>query len=183
MQTAPNKVTITMSPAQKLVWQVLASAILPMLLFNVAALADEQQDGSQSSPPIPPPSTSTTVVSTHVRLDPRYPAPKIGAAFYPSESTRRHEEGICIVRILVRTDGTIPALQLVSTSGYPRLDGACWNAFVDIKVRPATVNGNAVSSWVNIPITWVLNGSHRTLSSGDYTITPHFSDDYQLGKV
>jgi len=155
---------------------VLLLLLLLVPQVNFVALADAQPGEAQSAPSTPRPSSSTNAPDKHVRVDPSYPL-RLGEVFYPPDSKLLGEEGICTVRLLVSADGTIPVVQLVATSGYARLDSACRDAFIDARLLPATSHGVPVTTWVNVPITWVLSANHRPLSTGDVKSTPHFSDD------
>jgi TonB family protein len=77
---------------------------------------------------------------------------------YPALSKKRGEEGLSVVRIEVDADGVVRATQLVFTSGFARLDEASLDAFTGARMIPATINGEPVNTWVNIPIAWNLAG-------------------------
>jgi TonB family protein len=73
----------------------------------------------------------------------------------------------------VDADGHLPATQLVSSTGFERLDAACLSAFAEGRLIPKTVDGKPVSSWVLIPINWKLTGKV-------FTATPQIAEDYRL---
>jgi TonB family protein len=98
---------------------------------------------------------------------------RIGEEFYPPESRRLQEEGICVVGFEVDPDGHIRATQLLSSSGFPRLNEACLAGFANGRLIPATVDGKPVAAWISIPVTWKLNGK-------TFTTTPQIRHDYQL---
>jgi TonB family protein len=156
---------------------LLIGIIMPLSIHAGEASNVDAQDALESKAPSS--SALPTSVKTPVRLVINYP-PKIGEAYYPAESRRRGEEGGCTVRLLVLADGTVPSMQLISSTGFPHLDIACWNAFINWKARPATVNDLPISSWANIPVFWRLRGSKTPVTTSDAKVTPHISDDYLL---
>jgi TonB family protein len=93
-------------------------------------------------------------VTTKVRPDPAHPV-RLGEN-YPAESKRRHEEGVCKVKLTVTADGTVNDVTLTKSTGYSRLDQACLEAFVHGGLLPATQNGVPVTTTLEIPITWKL---------------------------
>jgi TonB family protein len=109
-------------------------------------------------------------VETPVRVDPKHPI-KIGEN-YPAESRRKGEEGLSVVRIEVDADGIVRATQLVLTSGFGRLDEATLASFSGAQMIPATINGEAVSTWANIPVAWNL--------AGHGTYRPHRVNDAEI---
>jgi TonB family protein len=113
---------------------------------------------------------STARVETPVRVDPKHPI-KIGEN-YPALSRKKGEEGISVVRIEVDADGVVRATQLVSTSGFARLDEASLGAFAGARMIPATIDGEPVNTWANIPIAWNL--------AGRGTYRPHKVNDAEI---
>ena len=105
-------------------------------------------------------------------MDPGHPL-RIGEEYYPLESRRLQEEGICVVRIEVDPDGYIRATQLLSSSGFGRLNAACLAGFAGGRLIPAAVDGKPVSAWVEIPVIWKLTDKH-------FESTPQIRADYQL---
>jgi TonB family protein len=109
-------------------------------------------------------------------LDPNHP-PRLGAEYYPPESTRLHEEGTCRVKLTVAADGTIHDIALTLSTGYPRLDDACVSAFVDGGLLPATVDGSPVDKTIEIPIIWRLPPV-KPWPKVDLTNPPHIGEAY-----
>ena len=95
------------------------------------------------------------MVRTNIRVDPAHP-PKIGEN-YPPESRLLHEEGVCVVKIVVHADASIGEISLDRSTGYSRLDEACLKAFASGGLLPATENGVPVTATAEIPITWRLS--------------------------
>jgi TonB family protein len=100
---------------------------------------------------------STLGISTKVRADPAHPV-RIGEN-YPKESKRLHEQGVCKVKLTVTAEGAIRDVSLTKSTGYPRLDQACLEAFAHGGLLPATQNGTPLTTTVEFPITWILAGS------------------------
>lgn len=99
--------------------------------------------------------------SSEVALDPARPL-KIGEDFYPVASRRLGETGRCVVRIVVDKSGDVHDPQIVTSSGFERLDAACIAAFSSGHMIPATENGFPIEKTVAIPINWSLNEIHTT---------------------
>jgi periplasmic protein TonB len=97
------------------------------------------------------------IVTTKVRADPAHPV-RIGENNYPKESKRLHEEGVCKVKLTVTAEGAIRDVSLTKSTGYPRLDQACLEAFAHGGLLPATQNGTPLTTTLEIPITWKLAG-------------------------
>lgn len=91
---------------------------------------------------------------TKVRTDPAHPV-QLGEN-YPAESKLLHEEGVCKVKLTVTADGTVRDVSLTKSTGYPKLDQACSEAFVHGGLLPATRDGQPITTTLEIPITWKL---------------------------
>jgi TonB family protein len=104
--------------------------------------------------------------------DPKHPL-HLGQEYYPIESRRNQEEGTCVVRLHVDIDGYIRATQLLSSTGFERLNAACLSSFTDGHMIPATQEGKAIPSWYNLRVNWRLTGNGMNL-------TPQIRDDYEL---
>jgi TonB family protein len=103
-----------------------------------------------------PPDMSSKAERTLPRLDPSH-LPHVGQAYYPRESLEIPEEGICKMSVTIEPDGSVSASHLVDSSGFPRLDAACMNAFpADVRFIPATTGGNPVKRTIILPIVWCL---------------------------
>ena len=76
---------------------------------------------------------------------------------YPSLSQRLGEAGTVRLNILVNPDGSIARLELVQSSGYPRLDQSAMETVQSSwKFEPARQDGQPVSAWVIVPIHFTL---------------------------
>jgi len=122
-----------------------------LLLFGVISHARAGDDQ-----PAPIASTPPAAVKTNPRLDPAYP-PRIGSKYYPKESLLAHEQGRCLVKITIQTDGKTRDASITQSTGFPRLDQACLQALVPGHLIPATEDGRPVEVTREIPIVWTLN--------------------------
>jgi TonB family protein len=156
--------------------------ILVLVLSSCAASPPKQV--TQPPPPISSPvatapSRQTSPVpqflaplDTPAKLDPKHPL-HIGEEYYPIESKRLGEEGTCVLRLQVDSDGYIRATQLLSSTGYQRLNAACLSSSKDGRVIPATVAGKPTASWFLFRVNWKLVGS-------TFADKPRIRDDYYL---
>jgi TonB family protein len=154
-------------------WLAGGAVLASNLVFPVAARAQDALQTPSAS------QSAEAVVADRptVGIDPQQP-PRIGAAYYPKESLRRKEQGTAMIRLYAAPDGSVPASQVVVSSGFARLDEASLVAFVDAKVRPAILHGRPISKWINVPTQWTIN-QPRGWSALDSSVTPHMPDDYQ----
>jgi len=65
-------------------------------------------------------------------------------------------QGRVVLRILVRSDGSVGQVNLVESSGYPALDEAAVRAAALWRFAPATRDGQPVEAWAVIPIRFVV---------------------------
>jgi protein TonB len=76
---------------------------------------------------------------------------------YPPLSAQLGEQGIVVVQMQIAPDGFVTAVQLLQTSGYPRLDEAALAALKKWRFTPAVENGQPVSSVQVLPIRFRLD--------------------------
>ena len=67
------------------------------------------------------------------------------------------EEGVTLVRVLVKADGRAGEVELKRSSGYDRLDQAALRAVRKWRFVPATKHGEPVDAWLDQPVTFKLN--------------------------
>ncbi len=132
---------------------------------------------SDSDPATPPADTTPTPVrigKTHTFT--------ISEEYYSQESKLHGEEGLCAVRIQVDSNGAINAVQIVSSTGFARLDASCLSAFVNGKLFLPTVKGKPLPKWIQVPTEWRLANGHRhfTLSKDFLPAVPTIAKDYAL---
>jgi protein TonB len=101
----------------------------------------------------PPPAAATVRVPP--KQNPRRPYP-ITDDDYPPQSKRLGEEGVTRVRLLVLPDGSIGDVQVVQSSGFPRLDETAVRKLKRWKVMPGTENGKPVQMWMDLNVKWQI---------------------------
>lgn len=106
------------------------------------------------TPPESAPAVSVEESITEARFDVDYldNAPPA----YPSISRRMREEGLVVLKVKVRADGTADAVLVQRRSGSARLDEAALAAVRRWKFVPAKRGDQAIESWVLVPIEFEL---------------------------
>jgi protein TonB len=125
----------------------------------------------QPPPFVPPPDVTIDIASapapttaitaqTSLRIDsPLRPSSRntFYKSDYPQHSIINEEEGTVTVRILVLEDGSIGEVQLVKSSGFPRLDDKTLSVIKSRWRYSAPVKeGKPVRYWQNARIIWRL---------------------------
>jgi TonB family protein len=146
----------------------LALIAFPMCLTNTAASVEVSPTDS------PPPE-----MRTPVRIDPKHPL-TFHSEFYPPQSIRAGEEGTCFVALLVDTDGQVGAVQLLTSTGHPRLDGACIASVVKERMLPAMSNGKPIVGWFTTPISWASSPGKASTRSMAGLAIPRLPEYYEL---
>lgn len=75
---------------------------------------------------------------------------------YPLVSKRSGEQGRVMLDVYVNKDGLVEKINISKSSGFSRLDNAALNTVKKWRFVPAKKNGNIESSWVQVPINFVL---------------------------
>jgi periplasmic protein TonB len=101
------------------------------------------------APPAPPPEPRTIDIGAV-----RYRQQPVLA--YPAASRRFGEQGRVSVRVRVNESGQPDAMQVVRSSGYPRLDDAALDAVRATRFHPYTQDGRAMPFWVVMPLIFEL---------------------------
>lgn len=96
-----------------------------------------------------PPVAETANMKVNRRVDPVYPA---GAR-------RDGEEGTGLFRVLVDERGRPIDVQVLKSSGFPRLDEAALTAIRKWSFSPAIQSGTAVKSWTRVSVAFRLEGN------------------------
>ena len=91
-------------------------------------------------------------------------APRVDAAFggnplpdYPTLSRRLGEHGSVALRVMIGADGRAGEVQVVQSSGYPRLDRSAADAIRQWRFSPAYEGGKPVPAWYEWRWTFRLN--------------------------
>ena len=86
------------------------------------------------------------------RLNPKPP--------YPVVARRMGQQGVVVLRVRVRPDGSVAEAELVQSSGSALLDESALRTVRESwRFVPAHRDGTAVESWVEVPIRFVLETS------------------------
>jgi TonB family protein len=150
---------------------VLVASLLLATAIDVVASAQEQTPG-------PPASADATQVRKGGRMDVKHPL-RIGSDYYPKESMKHREQGRCLMAFYIEADGTVPAAQLLKSTGFPRLDVACFESVIGVPLIPPTVNGEPVAGWYDFNLVWLINKvePYKPLPQG--AAFPRMAPDYQ----
>jgi TonB family protein len=89
-------------------------------------------------------------------VDPKHPL-TFHYQFYPPKSISAGAEGTSFVVLFVDTDGQINAVQLLTSTGYPRLDIAGILSVENERMLPATINGRPMNGFTAARKTNVLH--------------------------
>jgi periplasmic protein TonB len=76
---------------------------------------------------------------------------------YPRLARSSGEQGTVVLRVLVQADGTVGALEIAGSSGYPLLDESARRTVRNWRFHPATVDGKPVAEWHDVPILFTLH--------------------------
>lgn len=117
--------------------------------------------------PEPPAPVETPVEPKPAEPAPPAPAPVVPpraeagqlsnpAPVYPSLSRRLREEGIVVLDILIKADGTVGEIKIKSSSGYKRLDETAIKAVSRWRYQPATQGGQKIDFWYEQPVEFNL---------------------------
>ena len=77
---------------------------------------------------------------------------------YPLAARRRGLEGRVLLVVHVRADGSCARVQLKRSSGHAQLDDAALSTVRRWRFLPAQRAGVAIDSWVEVPVSFRLNG-------------------------
>jgi protein TonB len=79
---------------------------------------------------------------------------------YPLVARRTGTQGVVLLRVQVRVDGTVAEVQIAQSSGSALLDGSALKTVRDSwRFVPARLDGVPVESWVDVPIRFILEDS------------------------
>jgi TonB family protein len=144
-------------------------------LTLVASLALAQMENAPATQSTPPAGAKTPA-----HMGP-HNFPNLGEQHYPRESLKHGEAGRCIVRVQVDPDGGVRAMQLLASTGFARLDQACFGSFINVQLIPASLDGMAVVDWIDVPEMWKVIGSRPpNIEHADLSSVPQIQRDYQL---
>lgn len=102
---------------------------------------------AKPSPAAPPPIQEAQYQSASLRN----PAPS-----YPPLSQRFGEEGKVLLRVLVSPVGEALTVELLTSSGYPRLDAAARKMVAKWRFIPAKQGQETLQTWLRVPVVFQL---------------------------
>jgi protein TonB len=106
----------------------------------------------QAAPPLAAPTAAAVVQQPSSNADYlQNPKPP-----YPSLSARLGETGKSVYKVWIGVDGKPQRAELVSSSGFPRLDKAAYDSVMSWRYVPGKRNGVAEAMAFNVPIHWEL---------------------------
>ncbi|MGE0680260.1 MAG: energy transducer TonB [Candidatus Binatia bacterium] len=79
---------------------------------------------------------------------------------YPMLARRLGAQGVVLLRVQVREDGTVATVELARSSGFSMLDDSAARTVRESwRFVPARIDGTPIASWVEVPIRFVLEDS------------------------
>jgi protein TonB len=96
-----------------------------------------------------PPVAETANMTVSRRVDP----------IYPAGSRRDGEQGTGMFRVLVDEKGRPTQVEVLKSSGFPRLDEAAMQAIRKWSFKPAMQNSQAVQSWTRVQVAFRLENA------------------------
>lgn len=75
---------------------------------------------------------------------------------YPALSRRLGEQGKVVLRVRIEPDGTASRADVLTSSGYERLDQTALQSVLRWRFVPGKRNGVAEAMWFNVPVNFVL---------------------------
>ena len=90
-------------------------------------------------------------------LDPAHWVEKSYPPNYPDRSIELNQEGTVLIRVLLTEDGESIEFRLWRSSGFALLDNAALSAIRKWRFKPAEINGQKATAWVQIPVNFKLN--------------------------
>jgi len=120
------------------------------------------------APPAPPPPPAPTPPPAAPAPPPPSPPPKVELPSskadylhnpppdYPRMSKRLGEQGKVVVKVLIGEDGRAQKVELLTTSGFERLDKSAMEAAMRWRYVPGKRGGVAEAMWYQVPIQFTL---------------------------
>ena len=102
--------------------------------------------------PLPPPAAPAKVELPSSKADYLHNPPPD----YPRMSKRLGEQGKVVLKVLIGTDGAPQKVELVTSSGFERLDKSAMDAAMRWRYVPGKRGGVAEAMWYQVPIQFTL---------------------------
>lgn len=111
--------------------------------------------GSWAGSPNGSPGGTGTISGATVRYR-RNPPPA-----YPKRALQRHMEGTVLLEVRVRENGLPAEIKIKETSGFSTLDEAALDGVKHWEFEPASLSGQALSAWVEVPVRFHLTPAEK----------------------
>jgi periplasmic protein TonB len=86
----------------------------------------------------------------------------LSAPLYPAQEIRADHAGTVVVRVQILENGSVGDVELVQSSGFPRLDESAMREAKRWRMKPGMRDGVPVSMWKEVPITFRLKDRGAT---------------------
>ena len=156
--------------------RVLSGFISLLLTAVTAAIPLQLACAQEQTPSITAPTDNP--IRKLGRMDVRHPL-HVGRDYYPKQSLKNNEQGKCILSFFIEADGSVPAAQLLISSGFPHLDTACFESVIGVPLIPATINGTPVAGWYDFAVAWVIDHA-QPYQPAPQRPFPRVADDYEF---
>jgi len=115
----------------------------------------------QAAPPAPPPPAPPAPPPPAAPAKVEMPSSKADYLHnpppdYPRMSKRLGEQGKVVLKVLIGTDGTPQKVELVTSSGFERLDKSAMDAAMRWRYVPGKRGGVPEAMWYQVPIQFTL---------------------------
>ena len=155
------------------------SGLMALLLIVLAAVSRPNPSVAQEQTPTTIATSDTRPLRKLGKMDVRHPL-HVGSAYYPKQSLKNSEQGKCTLAFFIESDGTVPAAQLLISTGFPRLDTACFESVIGVPLIPATINGTPVAGWYDFNVVWVIDHAKPYQPPSERPTFPRVADDYEF---
>ena len=117
--------------------------------------AAAMRSATAAASPSPPSPASARVAAVESNLqEADYLEPLL--VTYPPQSRLRREQGRVVVKVLIGVDGRAQQTEVLTSSGYPRLDQAALASVRAGRFRPAQRGDAAQAAWYQVPVRFDL---------------------------
>ena len=155
------------------------SELMALLLVTTGAAIALTRASAQDQAPTTTTPTDSRPLRKLGRMDVRHPM-HVGSDYYPKQSLKNHEQGKCSLAFFIEADGTVPAAQLLRSSGFPRLDLACFESVIGVPLVPGSLNGTPVAGWYDFNVVWVIDHAQPYQPPPEKPAFPRVADDYEF---
>ena len=99
-----------------------------------------------------------SIATTFIKADSKPYSFKNSKPIYPSAARRRGMQGVVVIRVIINIKGYVDDLNILSSSGFKILDRSAMASIKSWQFVPAKENGKNISSIIDIPIRFFLEG-------------------------